>query len=132
MPVTPEQLQERTSRPLLAVLATIHKDGSPQATPMWYDYDGKYFYCNTNPRRVKAKNIRRDPRVTLCIVDTPHHPVAPVIVRGRAELIEEGDQETIRRLAYRYAGPERGEQMMRDGFSKEKRVTIRITPEKIL
>jgi PPOX class probable F420-dependent enzyme len=63
-------------------LATIMKDGSPQVTPVWVDYDGKYVRFNSALGRVKDKNIRRDPRVALSIFD-PENPYRHLDIRGR-------------------------------------------------
>ena len=130
MPMTQEQIVEFTKRPLLAVLATIYPSGAPQAVPVWYEYDGEHFIVTTAEDRVKVKNVRRDPRVTLCIVDTSVQSQG-LVVRGRAEVVEEGTQEATARLARRHVGPERAERMT-ENFQRQKRVILRITPERIL
>lgn len=53
----------------LAYLATLMEDGSPQVTPTWVDLDGDVILVNTAEERVKHRNIIRDPRVALSVVD---------------------------------------------------------------
>ena len=102
MPLTTEKLAEITKAPVLGILTTVNPDGSPQATPLWYYYDGEHFNVTAYPHRVKVRNIRRDPRVTLVVVDTANYG-DPLIVSGVAELVEEGAAEATERVAIRYA-----------------------------
>lgn len=85
-----------------AHMATIMADGSPHLTPMWVDYkDGRVLF-NTTKGRVKERNLRRNPMVTLDIQD-PENPYRYITVRGSAESIEEeGAVEHINKLAKRY------------------------------
>lgn len=59
--------REFISERRFAVLATIGHDGMPQQTVMWYDVRGNQIMMNTTADRVKRGNIRRDPRVSICI-----------------------------------------------------------------
>jgi PPOX class probable F420-dependent enzyme len=92
-------------RPLLAVLSTIMPDGSPQATPLWFDTDGSYIRINSAKGRTKDLNMRRDPRVALVIVDDAN-PYRYVQIRGRVVKFIEGDvaREHINQLSQRYTG----------------------------
>src|SRR5256712_14134345 len=65
--IPPEFLDLVTTKKAFANLATVMPNGSPQVTPVWFDFDGKYIRVNSARGRVKAKNMRRDPRVALCI-----------------------------------------------------------------
>ena len=73
--------------PLNAIVATNRRDGAPQLSPIWYLYEGGRFYISIGADSVKARNIRRDPRVSLC-VDEGHPDGRAVTVYGTAELIE--------------------------------------------
>ena len=53
----------------LANLGTVMPNGAPQVTPVWFDYDGKFFRVNSAKGRVKDRNMRRNPAVSLAIVD---------------------------------------------------------------
>ncbi|MBV9280429.1 MAG: PPOX class F420-dependent oxidoreductase [Chloroflexi bacterium] len=107
-----------------AVLATINRDGTPQQSTVWYELQEDEIMMNTRRGRVKDRNLRRDPRASLCLEDEYRY----LTLRGTATLIDDQGvaQEDIRRLATRYDGPDSAERQMREQFSKEPRVTIRL------
>ena len=87
-----------------ANLATVLPDGSPQVTPVWFDYDGGMIRVNTAKGRWKDRNMRRDPRVALAIMD-PANAYRYIQVRGRVERItEQGADAHIDQLAKKYLG----------------------------
>ena len=98
-------------RPLLgddvkafASLGTLMPDGSPQVTPVWFDTQGDKIRINSAKGRVKDRNMRREPRVALAIID-PSNPYRYLQIRGRVEHItEEGADPHIDRLAKKYMG----------------------------
>ena len=93
-----------TTKKAFANLATINKNGSPQVTPVWFDFDGTYIRVNSAIGRVKDKNMRRDPRVALSILD-PDNPYRYLAVRGRVvKITEDGAVEHINALAKKYRG----------------------------
>jgi len=67
----PERLQDLLTRQkrAFAFLALVKKDGTPQVTPIWFDFDGQHFIFNTARGRVKDKIMRRGPRVAFVILD---------------------------------------------------------------
>lgn len=86
-----------------AILATIGTDHQPQVTPVWFLWDGVSFLVSVNTNTVKAINIRRDPRVTLCI-DSLTLEAAYVQVVGRAAIEPDERDDTMRLIAkYREA-----------------------------
>jgi nitroimidazol reductase NimA-like FMN-containing flavoprotein (pyridoxamine 5'-phosphate oxidase superfamily) len=82
----PEKYSDLFKKKAFANLGTLMKDGSPQVTPVWFDYDGKHVRVNSALGRVKDKNIRRDPRVSLSIQD-PENPYRHMEVRGNQQLV---------------------------------------------
>jgi PPOX class probable F420-dependent enzyme len=98
-------------RPLLgddvkafANLATLFADGSPQVTPIWFDTEGDTIRVNSAKGRWKDRNMRRDGRVALAIMD-PANPYRYLQIRGRVQRItEEGADAHIDRLAKKYMG----------------------------
>jgi len=120
-----EFLEERR----FAVLATINDDGTPQQSTMWYELQGDRIMMNTAVGRIKEKNLKRDPRISLCIEDEYDY----VAMRGVIELDYDHDrsQADIKALAVRYEGEEDGERMARNTFRKQARVTIYMTIEKV-
>jgi PPOX class probable F420-dependent enzyme len=114
--------------PRFCVFATIGKSGLPQQTVLWYELQGETILMNTATGRVKDHNLRRDPRASFCIEDGYRY----VTITGTCEL-QSDDQEQaqadIKRLAVRYHGPERGEQMAAGQFRQQERETIRLRIE---
>ncbi|PSN82269.1 PPOX class F420-dependent enzyme [Candidatus Marsarchaeota G1 archaeon OSP_D] len=109
-------------------LATIKRDGSPQITPVWVDHDGEHVLVNTTKNRAKTANAKRDPRVALAIVEH-ENPYSKVVIYGRVvEITENGANEHIDKLAKKYLGKEKYPW----SSHKEKRVIMKIKPEKIV
>ena len=131
MSISNEQLEQFTAKPLLGILATVNPDGSPQATPVWYSYDGRHFNTTAFTHRVKVRNIRANPRVSIVVVDTASYG-EPLIVNGTAELVENGVAEATVTNAIRYSGEERGRASAADLTAAGPRVLIRITPERLI
>ena len=113
-----------------AVLGTINKDGSPQLTTMWYLLDGDVILMNTKAGRTKERNMRRDPRISVCIEDGYSY----VTISGTVEMIDDPQvaQRDIYRLAVRYNGEEEARRQMEEQFSKETRVTLHLKLEHII
>ena len=102
-------------------------DGSPQITPVWIDYDGTYVRFNSARGRVKDKNVRRDPRVSLSIQD-PDNPYRYLQVRGRiVDITEVGAQVHANKLSQKYVDKPVYEKRSPD----EVRVLYKIEPQKI-
>lgn len=96
-----------TTKKAFAHLATLMPDGSPQVSPVWVDYFDNAVWVNSAKGRVKDRNIRRDPRVSLAVTD-PDNPYRYVAIRGRVTLVtEEGADAHIDKLAKKYLGVER-------------------------
>ena len=111
----------------LAHVGTVNADGSPQVTPVWVDHAGDTVLVNTATGRVKDRNLRRDPRVSISIVDC-ENPYQPLTIKGRVvELTETGADAHIDELSKRYID--------RDPYPfrrpGERRVLVRIEPEKV-
>ncbi len=114
-----------------AVLATLNEDGTPQLTTMWYllEDDGTIL-MNTKVGRAKERNMRRDPRISVCVEDGYIY----VTLSGKVEMIDDPEiaQRDIFRLSSRYHGEEKAKRQMENQFSKEQRVTLRLKPEHII
>lgn len=92
------------SKKTLAHLATLMADGSPQASPVWIDREDQIIVINSAEGRVKDKNIRRDARVALSLVD-PDNPYRALMIRGRVVSIStEGADDHADRMAKKYLG----------------------------
>ena len=85
-------------------MATHMQDGSIQVNPVWCNYDGRHILVNSAVGRVKDRNLRRNPRLTLLAVD-PHNPYRWLEVRGVVEeFTEQGADAHIDDLAELYLG----------------------------
>jgi PPOX class probable F420-dependent enzyme len=90
-----------------AHLATVMPDGKPQVTPIWVDYDGRNVVFNTAEGRQKDKNLQRDARVALSILD-PDNPYRYLEVRGRiVERTHAGADQHIDAMAKKYLGQDK-------------------------
>jgi PPOX class probable F420-dependent enzyme len=95
------------SKKALAHLATIMPDGSPQVTPVWFDYTNGAIRVNTAKGRVKARNMKQGASVALSIVD-PDNAYRYMQIRGRVKRIaEEGADAHIDALAKKYLGKDK-------------------------
>ncbi len=114
-----------------AVLGTINADGSPHLTVMWYilEDDGTIL-MNTKAGRLKDRHMRRDPRVSVCVADGYKF----ITLSGNVEMIDDPQvaQRDIFQLSARYHGEEKAKQQMRNQFSRERRVTLRLKPQHII
>lgn len=105
--VIPEPFKDLFTKVAFAHLATLMADGSPQVTPVWCDFDGTHIRVNSAKGRVKDKNMRRNKRVALSIVD-PGNPYRHLDVRGEVtEITEQGADAHIDALAKKYLGKDK-------------------------
>ena len=101
---TIEKYSDLFHKKAFANLSTLMKDGSPQVTPVWFDYDGSHIRVNSALGRVKDKNIRRDPRVSMTIQD-PDIPYRYLEIRGKVvDITQQGADDHIDSLAQKYLG----------------------------
>ncbi|MEM2236943.1 MAG: PPOX class F420-dependent oxidoreductase [Candidatus Caldarchaeum sp.] len=86
-------------------LATVNADGSPQVTPVWVDEEDGYILVNTVEGRVKDRNTRRDPRVSIAVPDW-QNPYRYAYVTGRVVewVVGEKAEEHIDKMAVKYTG----------------------------
>jgi PPOX class probable F420-dependent enzyme len=112
--------------PFVGVVTDLRPDGSPHSTIVWVDVDDEGVSFNTAWPRAKPRYLSADPRVSLTVVD-PADPYRWIAISGTAELVDEGANDQIDRLAKKYVG--------RDTYPwhkpDERRVTVRISPTRI-
>ena len=105
MPLKPE-VQELLSRPNFAHLATLMPDGSPHVTPVWIGARGDSLVIGTGEGSLKVRNLRRDPRLALSVVDF-QNPYEELQVRGRVvELRDDSSFEIMDEISRNYTGKE--------------------------
>ena len=102
--VLSEKSRELIARPVLASLATLNPDGSPQITPLWVDLDGDDVVFNTAQGRKKARNLERDARVAVTVID-PDDQYNVVAFQGTVtDVATAGADAHIDALAKKYLG----------------------------
>jgi len=113
-----------TRKKSFADLATVMPDGSPQVTPVWFDYTGGKIRVNTARGRIKDRNMSKNSKVALAIMD-PDNPYRHIQIRGKVtHVTEEGADKHIDSLAKKYMGQEKYPFRQRG----EVRVTYEIEP----
>jgi PPOX class probable F420-dependent enzyme len=123
----PDKYRDLFTKRAFATLGTLMPDGSPQVTPVWCDFDGEHVIVNSAKGRQKDKNIRRDPRVALAVID-PDNPYRYLEIRGRvAEITEQGADAHIDKMAKKYLGADKYPYRQ----PGEQRVMYKIQPERV-
>jgi PPOX class probable F420-dependent enzyme len=121
----PEKYRDILDKKAFAQLATLMPDGAPHVSPVWFEYDGQNIVINSAKGRVKDRNMRRDPRVGLDIVD-PDNPYRHLSIRGRVvEITEVGADDEINKLTKKYINQDKYPYRA----PGEVRVTYKIAPE---
>jgi PPOX class probable F420-dependent enzyme len=113
-------------QPFPGAVTTLRADGSPHTTVVWVDVDDDGPMLNTASGRAKERHLRRDPRLSLVVVD-PEDQYRWVSVSGTAELTTDGADEQIDKLAKKYLGKDTYP-WHRPG---QERITVRIRVEHV-
>src|SRR5947209_5479777 len=126
-----ERVRPFLEEPRFAVMATINRSGTPQLTVMWYALlaDDDVVVLNATRSLLKERNLRRDPRMSLCIEDGMRY----VTLEGRAELVDDPAQqecEVNNLIAPRYIGQRLGSQRW-EVIKDSERVGIRMRVERV-
>ena len=122
----PDKYRDLFTKRAFASLGTLMPDGAPQVTPVWCDIEGDHLVVNSAKGRQKDKNIRRDPRVALAIID-PENPYRYLEIRGRVvEITEHGADAHIDKMAKKYLGADKYPYRQQG----EVRVMYKIHPER--
>jgi PPOX class probable F420-dependent enzyme len=121
-------IKELFERKNFAFLSSLMKDGSPHVTPTWVDIEDDNILINTAIGRIKQKNVSRDPRIALAIIDQDNQ-YEMVTVRGKVTDQITGDvaEKHIDKLAKKYINLDKYPRRLKG----EQRVILRIRPEKI-
>ncbi len=133
--MTPAQVEQFLEPPRHAIVGTNRRDGPPQLSPVWYLYEDGRIYIGVLATTAKVRNLRRDPRISLC-VDGGHPDARAVMIHGGAELIEAESpwrEQVIWRITRRYHDSDEDARRYQD-MSRDRGPTVLIvvTPEKII
>jgi PPOX class probable F420-dependent enzyme len=111
----------------IAYLATIMKDGSPQVTPVWFNFDGEHIYINSAEGRIKDQNMRSRPVIAITIQD-PATFYRYLQLRGRViDFSHDGADDHIDALSFKYTGKLQYEWRNRN----EKRIKYKVQINKV-
>lgn len=125
--MTDEKVVKLFSEKNLVFIATVMKDGSPQVSPVWANYEDGFILVNTAEGRIKHKNILRDPRVAVSVTSN-HNPLDMTTIRGKViEIISDSEYIHADKLTQQYMG--RSNYPFKQ--ENEKRIILKIKPEKI-
>jgi PPOX class probable F420-dependent enzyme len=105
-PIIPASHLDLLASTALANVATVGPGGAPQVNPVWFDWDGTNLLFGQITTRQKVRNLRRDPRLAVAIVD-PANPTRYLEIRGVARLVPDPEAELTHRLAKKYLGLDR-------------------------
>lgn len=123
----PDKYRDIVHKRAFAMLGTLMPDGQPQVTPTWVDAEDGRLLINTAKGRQKHKNVQRDPRVSVTLID-PDNPYRYVEVRGRVvEVTEKGATTHIDKMAKKYLGQDKYPYAQ----PGEQRVLLKIEPEHV-
>jgi PPOX class probable F420-dependent enzyme len=108
-----------------AAVTTLMPDGTPQTTPLWIDADGEHLLLNTEVHRQKYKNVSRDPRITVTIIDAAN-PYSYAEVRGEVVETVTGPEARahIDTLSQKYTGAGYGNPV------QSERVILKVAPRR--
>ncbi|GEB52704.1 MULTISPECIES: PPOX class F420-dependent oxidoreductase [Streptomyces] len=126
----PDSLKQVLDGKTFIALATIQPDGSPQVSPVWVKRDGDDLLLSTTVDRRKARNMRRDPRVSV-LVHPSDAPYTYAELRGSVVLSTDGAQELIDELAHKYVGTDYATWNPRAGEDAE-RLVVRVVVRKVV
>jgi PPOX class probable F420-dependent enzyme len=127
MAAIPDEAKHLFENKDFAHVATLNADGSPQVSAVWIGLDGDLVTFNTAEGRLKTKNVARDGRVAISVVNQ-ENPYENLIIQGKVvELAHDGADDDIDALAKRYLDAD-SYPFRQDG---EVRVIVKIEPEKV-
>lgn len=126
----PDRVKSLLDDKVFIVVGTVQPDGSPQMSPVWVKRDGDDVLFSTTMGRRKEKNLRRDPRVTVVVMN-PEQPYEYAEIRGTAELTTDGGAELIDELSRKYTGKDYAD-FNPASAQDAQRVVVRIRPQKVV
>jgi PPOX class probable F420-dependent enzyme len=129
MSAIPEGYLDILQSTALAHVATIGPKGSPQVSPIWFAWDGTHVLFALNKIRQKFRNIQREPRIAISIVD-PTNPYRSLEIRGSATRIDADlGYRYLNLLSQKYLGRDAGPE---EAGLEEERVVIFVEPQQVV
>ncbi|WP_216914097.1 PPOX class F420-dependent oxidoreductase [Nocardia noduli] len=121
----PDHIRNMLDDNNFAVVATVNEDGSPHTSVVWVDRDDDALVFTTTARRRKGRNLARDPRVSVTVLDS-ENPYRTIDIAGTAELLPDPDKRLPARLSLKYVG-----ELPPPEPANVRRWIVRVVPERI-
>jgi PPOX class probable F420-dependent enzyme len=133
--IIPDSHQDLLVNPVHGVLTTMMPDGQPQMSIVWVDFDGKHVLLNSTLERQKGKNIQRNPKVNVLVID-PNNATRFIEIRGEVdEITQNGAIDHADKQTRAYSGGVKhkfyGDVYPSEKKYEETRVVIKILPTKV-
>jgi len=113
------------------VLSTLRRDGHPITSSTWYGFSPEGDVIIATPAaRNKAKNVRRDGRISI-LVDTRERPYRGVAIEGLGEVLADPGGRLLETIVGRYLGAEEAALMLGRLNEQDERVIIRLVPQRV-
>ena len=125
------EIETLLAEPMVAHLVTVRADGRPHVVPVWFEWHGRRAQVMTDRSSVKARNIRHNPMVALSIAKE-QRPYQYVTVEGMAQITTDNLTEVVRRICFRYDGPERGPAFADELLADEHLVLLEINVARVV
>jgi PPOX class probable F420-dependent enzyme len=126
-----EEMESFLARPLVAVLTTLKPDGSPTASPVWYEFDGGIFYFWIGAGSAKARNIRSNARAAVCIA-SHEEPYQYVVAEGTCVIRETEVPARCYSISRRYYGVTRGAEFARKDLESGDAIVVALIPDHLI
>jgi len=123
VPQTHEDILQSTT---LAIVSTLGPKGEPQTSPVWFGWDGNVLRFSHTKARQKYRNLKRDPRIAVTLVD-PANPYRYIEIRGTATIEDDPTKAYIDVMSKKYTGNEH----YQGNQPGDERVIITVKPEHI-
>ncbi|HAL47332.1 MAG: TIGR03618 family F420-dependent PPOX class oxidoreductase [SAR202 cluster bacterium] len=132
MVVNAQDVSDYLDQSKVGVIATMRRDGSPHAVPVWYQYDGESILVWTEKNRAWVKNVQRDGRVAFSVQDDSP-PFAALVLRGTvtvADRLDDSGLKAAKDICRRYLNDDEVDGYV-DPYWPRLHTFVRIVPEKI-
>src|SRR5215471_4672445 len=131
-PMAKEEVSAFLARPLIARLATVRANGTPQIVPMWFLYEDGVMYMSTRTGAAKVKHFKKNPHVAV-VVDEMVAPMKNkvVTIEGTVEVLDTGVKEMTTKIYHKYVGVEGSASPQAQQSINTPRVILKITPKKM-
>ncbi len=126
-----EETNGLLGEPIISFITTLRADETPHTTPVWHIVDGEEVVVAVGRNTVKARNVRNNPSVALCVA-ADESPQRWILVNGSARISEDRVEELVRAVSYHYLGPEEGAPYVEDILGKLDFVLLRIAPSAVV